>query len=90
MDDTKNSSNAGNDRDRTRARLATIERLRQTVIPLFLDPVPRAATLRYMFRAAGVPCFKSNAAAKRGGGTVFYSVAGVEKLFRARMVGGAR
>ena len=80
---------AKGDKTENRARLATIERLRETTIPAFLDPVPQPNTLRYMFRAARIPCFKSNPSAKRGGGIVYYSVAAVEKLFRARMVGGA-
>ena len=66
------------------ARLATIDRLRETTIPLFLDPVPSRDTLRQMFDAAGIPRFKANPTAKRGGGPCFYSVAGVEKLLRSR------
>lgn len=66
------------------ARLATIERLLETVIPAFLDPVPKREALRDWLDAAGVPRFKSNPLAKRGGGPVFYSVSHVEKLLRAR------
>jgi hypothetical protein len=70
------------------ARLATIDRLRETTIPLFLDPVPSRDTLRQMFDAAGIPRFKANPTAKRGGGPCFYSVAGVEKLLRSRTMPG--
>ncbi len=66
------------------ARLATLNQLRVTTIPAFLNPVPCAETLRAWFDAAGVPRFKSNPAAKRGGGPAFYSVAHVEKLLRSR------
>ena len=69
------------------ARLATIDRLRETTIALFLDPVPGRDSLRQMFDAAAIPRFKSNPSAKRGGGTVFYSVAAVEKFLRGTTVG---
>jgi trehalose utilization protein len=64
------------------ARLATLDQLCETTIPAFISPIPSRDTLRAWFDQAGVPRFKSNPTAKRGGGTVFYSVAGVEKLFR--------
>jgi len=67
-----------------RARLATIDRLRETTLPLFLDPVPGRDALREMFDAAGVPRLKANPLAKRGGGHVYYSVSAVEKLLRSR------
>jgi hypothetical protein len=66
------------------ARLATLGQLRQTTIPVFLDPVPSSETLRDWFDRAGVPRFKANPAARRGGGPVFYSVAAVEKFLRNR------
>ena len=71
------------------ARLATLDRLRETTIPLFLDPVPGRDALRAMFDKAGIPRFKSNPSAKRGGGSCFYSVSHVEKLFRTRTVPGS-
>jgi len=71
------------------ARLATIDRLRATTLPIFLDPVPARDTLRAMFDRAGIPRFKSNPSAKRGGGSCFYSVAHVERLFRTRTVPGS-
>ncbi len=59
----------------TSARLASLEGLLQTTIPAFLHPVPSRETLRDWFDKARIPRFKSNPTAKRGGGTVFYSVA---------------
>src|SRR5512137_551709 len=66
------------------ARLATIEQLLKTVIPAYLTPTPSAFTLRVWFDQARIPRFKSNPAAKRGGGTVFYSVSAVEKFLQSR------
>jgi hypothetical protein len=70
------------------ARLATIAQLRKTTLAVFIDPVPSSETLRGWFDQANIPRFKSNPSAKRGGGPCFYSVAGVEKFFRSRMIGG--
>jgi len=66
------------------ARLATINQLLQTVIPAYLTPAPSAFTLRVWFDKERIPRFKSNPSAKRGGGTVFYSVAAVEKFLQSR------
>ena len=66
------------------ARLASLDGLLQTVIPAFLNPVPSRETLRDWFDQARVPRFKSNPAARRGGGTVFYSVSAVEKFLQSR------
>lgn len=66
------------------ARLASLDGLLQTVIPAYLDPVPSRETLRDWFDQARVPRFKSNPAARRGGGTVFYSVSAVEKFLQSR------
>jgi hypothetical protein len=65
-------------------RLATLEKLMETTVAAFLDPVPSKDTLRDWFDAAKIPRFKSNPLARRGGGPVFYSVSGVEKLLRLR------
>jgi hypothetical protein len=70
--------------DHHSARLATLEQLLQTVIPAYLDPAPSRETLRDWFDAARIPRFKSNPAARRGGGPVFYSVAAVEKFLQIR------
>ena len=66
------------------ARLATLDQLAKTLIPAHLTPVPSHETLRGWFDTARIPRFKSNPAAKRGGGTVFYSVAAVAKFLQAR------
>jgi hypothetical protein len=66
------------------ARLASLAQLRETTIPVYLSPVPSPETLRAWFDSAGVPRFKQNPLAKRGGGHCFYSVAAVEKLLRSR------
>jgi hypothetical protein len=66
------------------ARLATLHQLRQTVIPAYLTPAPSLFTLRVWFDKARIPRFKSNPTARRGGGTVFYSVAAVEKFLQSR------
>jgi hypothetical protein len=66
------------------ARLATLDQLIEAILPSFLAPVPGKDTLRDWFEAAGIPRFKANPAAKRGGGAVFYSVAAVEEFLRQR------
>ena len=66
------------------ARLSTLDQLSQTLISAYLTPVPSIETLREWFDTARIPRFKSNPAAKRGGGQVYYSVAAVEKFLQAR------
>ncbi|MEI6078070.1 MAG: hypothetical protein WCS94_20995 [Verrucomicrobiota bacterium] len=66
------------------ARLATLDQLVKTLIPAHLTPVPSHETLRTWFDLARIPRFKSNPAAKRGGGPVFYSVSAVEKFLATR------
>jgi hypothetical protein len=68
----------------TSARLASLEGLLQTTIPAYLTPCPSPETLRAWFDQARIPRFKSNPSAKRGGGTVFYSVSAVEKFLQSR------
>jgi hypothetical protein len=70
------------------ARLATLPELEKTTLPVFINPIPSRETLRAWFDDAKIPRFKSNPVAKRGGGLVYYSVAGVEKFFRARLLPG--
>lgn len=72
------------------ARMATIDQLLETTIPNFLSPAPSRRTLRNWLEAANVPKFKSNPAATRGGGIVWYSVAAVEKLLRSKTIGSQR
>jgi hypothetical protein len=74
--------------DNLNARLATLDQLLQTTVPAFLTPAPSRETLRGWFDSAGVPRFKANPTARRGGGPCFYSVAAVEKLFRSRTLPG--
>jgi hypothetical protein len=69
-------------------RLATLDELLKSIIPVFLSPVPSRHTLRLWLDAAKVPRFKSNPLAKRGGGPCYYQVAAVEKFLRSRMVPG--
>jgi hypothetical protein len=66
------------------ARLASLDGLLETVIPAFLKPTPSRETLRDWFDNARIPRFKSNPAAKRGGGPVYYSVVAVEKFLQSR------
>jgi hypothetical protein len=66
----------------TTARSATLPELQRNLIPLFLQPTPKAATLRNWFKT--IPQFKFNPLAKRGGGPVYYSVSAVEKFLRSR------
>jgi hypothetical protein len=72
----------------SRARLATLEELRQTIISVYLSPVPTKDTLRAWFDAAQIPRLKANPTARRGGGPVYYSVAAVEKFLRSRALPG--
>jgi hypothetical protein len=73
-----------NDNGNPTARLATLDQLLETTIPNFLSPPPSRDTLRDWFDRAGIPRFKANPTAKKGGGTVFYSTSHVEKYFRSR------
>ncbi len=69
-------------------RLATLDVLFETTIPLFLSPVPSRETLCAWFDRARIPRFKANPLARRGGGPVYYSVAAVEKFLRSRTLPG--
>lgn len=70
----------------TAARTATLAVLRETTVAAFLDPIPCNESLRAMFDRAGIPRFKANVLARKGGGPCYYSVAHVEKFFRSRML----
>ena len=72
------------------ARAASLEKLRATTVARYLDPVPSHVALRAMFDRAGIPRFKANMGAKRGGGECRYSVAHVEKFFRSHLKGKAQ
>ncbi len=69
---------------RPRARLATLDELRLTLLASYLAPVPTDKTLRAWFTQAGIPRIKSNPTAKHGGGTVWWHVSAVEKLLRQK------
>ncbi len=69
-------------------RLATLEVLLETTIPLFLSPPPSRETLRDWFNRARIPRFKANPLARRGGGHVYYSVAAVENFLRSHTLPG--
>ena len=70
------------------ARLATLDVLLETTIPVFLSPRPSRETLRAWFDQARIPRFKANPIARRSGGHVYYSVAAVEKFLRSRTIPG--
>jgi len=69
------------------ARLADLRKLRETVIPLYLSCVPSPETCRAWFDGAGIPRFKANPGAKRGGGRCFYDVGAVEQFLRRTTAG---
>ena len=66
--------------------MASLDQLIIEVIANFIQPVPCRETLRDWFDAAGIPSFKANQTAKRGGGPRYYSVSHVEKFFRGRTI----
>ena len=68
-------------------RAATLAWLCENTIPVFLSPCPAKETLRAWFDQARIPRLKANPSARKGGGPVYYQVAGVEKFFRSRMIG---
>jgi hypothetical protein len=68
-----------------RARLATMEEILLSILPLWLDPPPTSATLRGWFDDDRVQRLKANPHAKRGGGPVYYLVADVERCLRNRI-----
>ena len=70
-----------------RARLATLAELRKNLLPSYLSPVPHPDTLRAWFDDANVTRLKTNPRARRGGGVVYYSVAGVERLMKSLLPG---
>jgi len=63
-----------------RARLATLDELLRDVVPNHISPPPLRDTFRAWLDRANIPRFKTNMAARRGGGVCFYSVSHVEKL----------
>jgi len=65
-------------------RLASLDELIENFLPAHIAPVPSRHRLRAWLDSARVPRFKPNPTAVRGGGVVFYSVSGVEKLLKTR------
>ena len=72
------------------ARMETVPELLDGVVKMYLNPPPKPATFRQWLKRGRVPCFKSNPAAERGGGTCWYSVAAVERLLAQRTMKGGR
>lgn len=84
---------------RPRARLATLAVLLAPsgLVHAYLQPPPAPKAFRRWLDQAAVPRLKANASARHGGGTVWYHVAAVERLIRAKAglagagdLGGAR
>jgi hypothetical protein len=69
-------------------RLATLDELLLKTIPQHIAPTPTRRQLCNWLDEAKIPRFKSNPAAKRGGGVCYYSVAAVEKFLRTRLLPG--
>ena len=81
---TKRSSRRKATRDPATCRTATLDQIIISMLAVHFCPVPCKATVRSWFDKAGIPRFKSNPTAKRGGGDVFYSVPHVEKFLKSR------
>ncbi len=81
--DVENKSNIAS----SASRCSTLNTLRVTTFPNYINPVPSDATLRIWLDKAGVPRLKTNPHAKRGGGPCFYSVAAVEKMLSQLLPG---
>ena len=64
----------------------TLDELIETRLPGLVTPMPSRRTIERWFVRLKIPYFKSNPSAKHGGGTRFFSVVAVEKVFRARAV----
>lgn len=69
----------------TNIRLASLKVIKSDILPNYITPLPTDPTLHSWFDRAGIPKLKCNPTAKRGGGTVYYSVSAIEKLLRSRM-----
>jgi hypothetical protein len=66
--------------------LMTLDELIATYLPKLVKPMPSRRTVERWFKAAQVPFFKANPKAPHGGGTRFFSVAAVDRVFRSRAV----
>ena len=67
------------------SRLATLDVLLKTTIPVFLSPPPPRENPRAWFNQVRIPHFKANPLAHRGGGYLYDSVAAVEKFLSSRI-----
>jgi hypothetical protein len=65
-----------------------MDQLLETTLKNFYVEPPHKKTLRAQFDAAGIPRYKANPAAIRGGGPVYWSVSHVEKYLRSRLLPG--
>jgi hypothetical protein len=72
--------------NKLKARLASLDALLSPdgIVSRWLDPIPNKRQFARWLDNAGVPNLKANPLAKRGGGTPYYHVAGVERLLRMR------
>jgi hypothetical protein len=64
------------------ARMMTTNELLTRVFPNFISPVPTKRALAEMLHRHRIPFWKSNVAAARGGGPVYWQVSAVERLLR--------
>jgi hypothetical protein len=67
------------------ARMVDLDRILEKHVPLFFDPPLSRRSLKAQLDGAKIPKWKSNLAAKNGGGRCYYSLAHVEKLWRSRI-----
>jgi hypothetical protein len=76
--------------DQFSSRFATLLTVKTDILPNYLAPqdVPTDETLRSWFDTAKIPRIKTNPAAVRGGGTVYYSAPAIEKYLRSRLLPG--
>lgn len=61
-----------------------MNQLRETVLGAYFSPLPCNRTLQVTFDRERIPRYKANPTCTRGGGKVYYDVAAVEKMLRAR------
>lgn len=66
-------------------RLATLATLKRDVLPGYFGELPSDETLRHRLRSAGIPFIKTNRAARRGGGAVWWDIAAVDRYLRAQI-----
>lgn len=66
-------------------RLISLERVRAELLPGWFDPVPSPAATRKFLNRAGVRRFKTNPAAKAGGGHCFYVLTDIEEALSRRI-----